>query len=219
MQTLLDWSEVWSLLIPLSILLSGKRQPATNRPIIVYIIAALAINLLCNIIWKWGVIRYDGIPYNGFLYNAHSILRFFLFDFYFSRIHKNYPAKVSKVVRVFFVIIIIVNFSFFESFYNPNSPFSSLLLSVESLLLLILCLQYYFYKFNTEEENRLAQPDFWMITGLSIYVVINFFIFLLYERLSHYSSDFAIHLWDVHNISYILLNLFIAKAFYESQHR
>lgn len=219
METVLDWSEVWSLLIPISIVLERKQQPAINRPIIVYVVLAFLINLACNIIWKWGLLTHDNIPYNGFLYNIHSIIRFFLFDFYFSKLHKNHSPAFSKVIRIVYGLFIVINFGFYEKFYDYSSPFSSLLLSIEAVLLLVLCLQYYFYKFSREEESRVAQPDFWIVTGLSIYVTLNFFIFLLYERLSRYSSEFAIQLWNVHNLSYIVLNLFLAKAFYESQHR
>lgn len=219
MQTILDWSEVWALLIPLSIVLSGKRQLLANRPVIVYVIIALLINTACNTIWKAELLLYNGIPYNGFLYNIHSIVRFLLFDIFFGKLNQSYKSVVSWVVRLVFCLFILMNFSFYEKFYDYSSPFSSVLLSLESVLLLILCLQYYFYKFSNEEDNKITQPDFWIVTGLSIYVTLNFFIFLLYNTISKHSIKFAIQLWNVHNISYILFSLFLAKAFYESQLR
>lgn len=217
MQTILDWSEVWALLIPLGVVLSGKRQSPANRPVIAYVIVALITNTACNIIWKADLLLYNSIPYNGFLYNLHSMVRFLMFDLFFGKLNQSYTSLLSWVVRSGFCLFILLNFGFYEKFYDDKSPFSSVLLSLESALLLILCLQYYFYKFTNEEDNSITQPDFWIVTGLSIYVTLNFFIFLLYDTISKYHIQFAIQLWNFHNLSYILFNLLLAKAFYESQ--
>ena len=57
--------------------------------------------------------------------------------------------------------------------------------------------------------------DFWVVTGLSIYVVINFFVFLFYVPLLTENPDLADRMWSIHNLAYITMCIFIAKAFYE----
>jgi hypothetical protein len=111
---------------------------------------------------------------------------------------------------------VVINFSFFEKFYDHLSPFSSRLLSVEAIGLLFLCMQFYISRLSTDIGTTRKQPEVWIVTGLSIYVTLNFFIFLLYDKLSQQDIAFAAGLWSVHNVSYIIMNLFIAKGFYES---
>lgn len=211
-----DWPEVWALLIPLLVLLKKGRQPAVHTPVILYIMAALLINLLIDLIWKFKWMMYGNQQYNGFLYNVHSIVRFLLFDQYFSKIQPAHATNLKRGIQVAFIAFVLINFGFFEKFFDPSTPFSGRLLCVEAILLLVLCLNYYFSRFATEEESGTRQPDFWIVTGLSMYVVINFFIFLLYSKLSQQSVPFGVALWNMHNISYIALNLFFAKAFYEA---
>ena len=57
-------------------------------------------------------------------------------------------------------------------------------------------------------------PVFLMVTGISIYFVVNFPIFLFYKSLSVDFKIFAVDIWGIHNIAYILLCIFIARFFY-----
>ncbi|HEY6062661.1 MAG TPA: hypothetical protein VIV35_03575, partial [Chitinophagaceae bacterium] len=109
------------------------------------------------------------------------------------------------------------NFIFFENFIPQGSEtFSSRLLSTEAALLLFFCLQYYIYLVIEDKTTGVTQQrGFWVVTGLSIYVAVSFFIFLFYDYLSKVTSDFAVTIWDVHNIVFILLCILIAKQFYQ----
>jgi hypothetical protein len=64
--------------------------------------------------------------------------------------------------------------------------------------------------------NYSGTPEFWVTTGLSIYVVINLPIFLFYNALSAQFEKFAIDIWNIHNLSYLILAVFLAKSFYVS---
>ncbi len=55
--------------------------------------------------------------------------------------------------------------------------------------------------------------DFLVVTGLSIYVVFNFFVFLFYVPMITENPDLANNMWDVHNAAYIILCILTAKAF------
>ena len=48
-----------------------------------------------------------------------------------------------------------------------------------------------------------------------MYVVFNFFYFLFYTTLLEKGQvHFIMFMWNFHNVSYIILCIFIAKAFY-----
>jgi hypothetical protein len=72
-----DWLEVWALFIPLLVLLTRPNQPGYIRPVIIYVIIALFLNLLIDISWKFK--PYYNFPdwfrNNNHFYNMHSIAR------------------------------------------------------------------------------------------------------------------------------------------------
>ncbi|MEO7119546.1 MAG: hypothetical protein ABIY62_00535, partial [Ginsengibacter sp.] len=150
---------------------------------------------------------------NNFFYNIHSLLRFICFSLFFYFNDKVYSRKVVLTVSLLFASFVIINFAFFENFFNYES-FSSTLFIVESFCLLIFCLLYYLHELNSDSENIRSTKEFWLVTGLSTYVVINFFVFLFYEPLLLQNSQLTVKIWNIHNLAYILLCIFIAKAFY-----
>ncbi|SEB15051.1 hypothetical protein [Pedobacter hartonius] len=213
-QMIIDWSEVWSLLIPLTILLT-KKQPAVLKPVVFYVWIALLINLATDLTWKFRHLLTETQNSNNYLYNIHSIIRFLLFSLFFIRLNQPFLVHIKKLIPVFFILFVLINFWFFESFFD-YWKFSSRLLSVEAILLLFYCLQYYLFKINDNVEVKIFNADFWIVTGLGIYVTFNFFIFLLYNELTVRLQYFAISLWSFHNISFVIFNVFIAKGLYDS---
>ncbi len=113
-----------------------------------------------------------------------------------------------------FVIIIFIIVKPMSSFlFDYNSD----LHAAEAAILLFYCLQHYVYLAQAEQISYPNSRSVgWIVAGLTIYVGINFFIFLFYSTLIKISKDFSIVIWDVHNASYVLLCCFIAKGFYES---
>lgn len=226
LQQILDWSEVWALLIPIIIFIHGKRREKWILPLKYYLLAALVINLAANIIWKrlrlnidgwmqeniYFFYNEDGSLNNTVLYNIHSILRFIFFAWFFYYLGKIFRT-VNRVIPPLFFLMSAITFVF----YKDIRDFSSLLLGTEAALLLIYCLLYYFNILRDEDSNIKRLPSFWAVTGLSIYVVINFPIFLFYTVLSRQSENFAVDIWDVHNISFILLCIFISKSVYAAK--
>ena len=72
------------------------------------------------------------------------------------------------------------------------------------------------------QEDELIEkkdPAFWLITGISIYTVISFPLFLFYSVLSVKFKHFAVGIWDLHNFAYCLLSIFIARYFYAVSHQ
>lgn len=214
-QLLLDWSEVWAVCIPAAILLT-KKQPAVLKPVVFYVWTALAINILIDLTWKLRNVIPTEYNSNNYLYNLHSVIRFFLFSIFFIGLKQPFLVRFKKLLPFLYLVFLMVNFAFSEDFFNYWA-FSSRLLSVEAICLLFYVLQYYLYKITESVETYSFKADFWIVTGLGIYVTINFFIFLLYNDLEVRMQNFAVTLWNVHNITYIVFNIFLAKGFYESR--
>ena len=213
-QYLLNWSEVWGILIPLFTLLGfKKKQPNLIVPIITYLCLALLMNLLADLIADFKTVFPAFLKSNNPIYNIHSIVRFTCFTIFFTSIKKEPVSTLKKIVIFIMCLFIIINFIFYENFFNYYI-LSGSLLAVESYLLLILCMEYYLAELNDEVENILSKKNFWIVTGLSIYVAVNFFIFLFYIPMIKENQLLAAQMWNVHNVAYLILCILIAKSFY-----
>jgi len=223
LEKLLGWSEVWALLIPLTIFFL-RRKHISNllKPVVIYLWIALALNSIADFSWQFQ--RTLNLPQwarnNLPVYVVHSIARLLLFSWFFNRLKQPFLVNIKKLVPVLFLIFVVIYFSFIKSFKSLYGEFNSPLHATEAALLLFYCLQYYWFLLKQEETHfSRTRSVGWIVAGLTIYVAVNFFIFLFYDALmktSERSWNFAYHIWDVHNISYIVLCCFIAKAFYDS---
>lgn len=212
-----NWSEFWALLIPLYFIIRAKSIPSYLKPVKIYVILALPLNLFAVLIQiykaDWGFHDGDFLWSNNFLYNAHSILRLILFSWFFLLLRQRFLHRVKAILPFIFIALALINFIFFEQF--ATTILSSRLLATEAAILLFYCLAYFIYLLIEERGTPLKkQPGFWVVTGLSIYVSANFFIFLSYNYLYERGfMVFATDIWDVHNVSYVILCICIAKAF------
>lgn len=209
----LDWSEIWALLIPLTVLLFHRKQPDSLKPVIIYLWLALLINIVIDAIMGYNVYYPDTTKSNNPFYNAHSIIRFICFSIFFIKLPQGSFLKLKKLLALLSVVFILFNFSFSENFFNPDH-LSGNLLAAEAYLLLVYCMQYYLSELRSDSDTILSGPDFWVVTGLSIYVVINFFVFLFYVPMLDVNPLLADNIWNVHNIAFIIFCIFITKAFY-----
>ncbi|MDQ6901937.1 MAG: hypothetical protein M3139_02855 [Bacteroidota bacterium] len=213
LRLMLDWSEVWALLLPLIVLIFKRNQPHYLKPVIIYLFFAFFINLAGDIIGDFTRALPQWLQSNNILYNVHSTIRFICFSYFFLLLKQPSFITLKKVIPFISLFIIIINFKYLETFANPGH-LSGNLLATEAYFLLIYCVLYYLAKLRSEEDDLTWGPDFWVATGLSIYVVVNFFVFLFYVPMIEQNSKMADHIWDVHNVAYIILCIFIAKAFY-----
>jgi hypothetical protein len=217
---ILNWSEIWVLLIPLIVLLWSKNNHKYLLPIRKYLFVALILNitivLISELKGKWGLTENDFFWNNNVFYNISSIVRLLLFAWFFILLRQRFMHRVKAIIPFAFLLFVFINFIFFEKFVPQGDYewFSSRLLATEAALLLFYCLQYFIYLIIEEKTTHLkTEPGFWVVTGLSIYVAANFFIYLFYEYLSKVTADFAVNVWDVHNIAFIILCVCIAKQF------
>lgn len=223
LQQLLDCSEIWALFIPLFFMTGDKKKVAYLKPVRIYVWIAIIISVLIIVISKRN--QWFGFPEhpnpswlgsNNFLYNLHSVVRFLLFSWFFILLDQKILSRGKRLIPILFLLCFFINFIFFEDFFNYWS-FSGRLLSIEATILLFYCLLYYMHMLRDDESSFRASPSFWVVTGLSIYVVVNIPIFLFYAALLKQFEDFTVGIWDIHNISFIIFCIFLAKAFYESR--
>lgn len=217
--TILDWSEVWALLIPLTVILWKKNKTTYLKPVRFYVFITLVLNLAIDLIAEykvaWGIRQGDFFWSNNFIYNFHSIIRLLLFAWFFILLRQRFMHRVKSIIPFGFLAFVLINFIFYENFF-PQGPFSSRLLSTEAALLLFYCLQYFIFLMIEDKPVKPShQPGFWVVTGLSIYVAVSFFIFLFYAYLSDAKRNFAVNIWDIHNVVFIILCITIAKQFYQ----
>ena len=216
LQHALDWSEIWALLIPLVVLFFRRGQPNFFRPVISYLWLALLINAVGIILWQYNIGKsLEEMISNNPLYNLHSVIRFCCFCYFFLLLKQRHFVFLKKVLPLIFVCFLCVNFFFFESFFLRDH-LSGNLLSAEAFLLLVYCMLYYISQLREEVERFRSGKAFWVVTGLAIYVVINFFVFLFYVPLITENPDIAERMWNIHNIAYILFCIFMSKAIYVS---
>jgi hypothetical protein len=212
LQLALDWSEIWAMIIPLSILLFRRQQPVSLRPVVIYLWLGFLINVGIDIIMAINVYLDRAALSNNPLYNIHSVIRFSCFSFYFIHLQKNSFTRLKGLLALGAIVFLMINFIFFEDFFNPNS-FSGSLLTVEAYLLLVYCMLYYLAELK-DDENPFNGPHFWVVTGLAIYLVTNFFVFLFYIPMLNVNTHLAVNIWNIHNIAFIIFCFFIARAFY-----
>lgn len=211
----LDWSEVWALLFPLAVLQFRRQQHREMKPVILYVWLGFLINIAIDTIMAINIYFPNDYLSNNLFYNLHSVVRFACFSVYFMQLQPGSFKRTKRVMAIGSVLFLVINFAFFEDFFSYNF-LSGNLLAMEAYLLLVYCMLYYLTELNNDKDGIFDTPHFWIVTGLGIYVVINFFVFLFYLPMINVNIHLAVDIWNVHNVAFIIFCLFLTKAFYGS---
>jgi len=214
------WTEVWALFIPLSVFFIKRKQiPPLFKPVIYYLFIALVLTALSDFSWRMKL-RLNLPPWasnNIPLYHLNFIFQLLMFAWFFNRLNEPFLRKVKKALPYVFMAFVLVNFTIIRPIDSFIFDYSSELNAAEAAILLFYCLQHYVYLAQAEQVSYpYSRAVNWIVAGLTIYVGVNFFIFLSYSTLIKFSKDFSIGIWDVHNYSWILLCCLIAMGLYES---
>lgn len=211
-----DWLEVWAILIPLLVLVKKPHQPVYLQPVVYYLFTALFLNTVINLIWKRGDLGLNTtFDNNNPVYNFHSIFRLIFFSVFFIHLKQPFLTGVKMIIPFIFIFFVVINFIFFEDYFQLK--ISTRLHTVESGILLFYCLQYYLFRLKDEQSSYTKMPDFWFVTGLSIFVVISFPIYLFYDPILDLGDNFVNTIWQVQKAAFLIFCLFIAKAFYTNE--
>ncbi|MEO6188877.1 MAG: hypothetical protein ABIO77_08530 [Ginsengibacter sp.] len=185
---------------------------------VVYILLALPINIIADIIGDFHKNLPDlyWLQVNIYLYNIHSVIRFVCFSYFFIQLRQEYYSKFKKIIPILYLLFLVIDLGWFENFFSSTSIGSHLFL-VEAFLLMTYCLLYYLSKARDDQDEFTSTPDIYVVTGLSIFVVTNFFVYLYYDSMMQSNHKMADDIWIVPNVAYVILCLFIAKAFTASK--
>lgn len=215
-QILLDWSEVWALLIPLTMIVLFHPKGKQAGWLKAYIIMGLFFNSFAiffvefpNLVPEWMKVR--GIANNNIFYNLHSFTRAILLSLFILSIRVIRFQHFLRALLAIYMGLVIVNFAFYESSFFLSTQ----LFTAESVLLLIMCLSYFFSAIQDESNtNWLRQPAFLVCAGIALYEVITFFIFLFFYPLSLKDAAFFTVTMRVYLAAFILFCLFLSWALY-----
>jgi hypothetical protein len=211
------WSETWAFLIPIGVWAFRKTDMRTMNPVLAYAFTGFILFFAANFSWRMKA-RLD-LPNwfedNNFLYNILSVIRVLLFTRYMKQqddfgFRKWYPATTMV-----YVALLLINFSFLESFLK----FSNNAHIMEVIYLLLLSVYTLIIYLRSDSTDFMRKPVFWVMSGLLIYEAVNLFVFGIYAKIAKTDAAFAFRLWDVHNVSHVVLCILMAKAFYVSGKR
>lgn len=213
----MDWSESWSILIPLLVYWFHKAQPRYMRPVMFYLIAALILNLAADTIAYFALALHpDPSAWwysNTRIYNLHNLIRFAFFSAFFYRLGVAFQKWVSWSAVIFVAGAIGIEIFVGESVFSRTS-INSMLHTLEALLLLVLCLFYYLSSVSADDVRPFRRKSFWQVTAIAVYCVANFFVFLFYSPLLKANPTDTYRLWTLHNVAFVLSCIFTAIALY-----
>ena len=116
-----------------------------------------------------------------FIYDIFTVVEFSLFSWFFYLIVHNILIKKA----IFPLIAIFCTFSLSLYIFLPeNTSFSSKLVGVESVLIITMCIYYFFDQLK--QSNTLliySSINFWVIISFLIYISGTFFLFIYADSL------------------------------------
>jgi len=219
LQFIRDWSEVWALLIPLLVIIIRKPGEKHIRLLAWYVILGFLLNFTATFMLEfyrlvpaWMYI--DGRVNNNMPYNIHSVVRVLFFSWYIITVRSYGFSAFLKILLAAYGVFVLINFIFIE----PLFFLSTRLFAAESIVLLVMCLSYFFRSIQDESQtNWLKHTSFLAVAGISLYEVITFFIFLFFYPLSEKDPAFFVVTMRIYNITFVLLCILLALALNKSR--
>lgn len=218
LQFLRDWSEVWALLIPLTVILVYKPRGNNLRPLVLYSILAFVFNFLAIFMVEYYyLIPRSWMKYgNNIFYNLHSFIMVLFISWYIIAVRSYKYLVLLKSLLAVYLAFVLVNFTFWES----PMILSTHHFTVGSIVLLVMCLFYFFSSMLEESQiNWLRHPSFIICAGVCLYEAITFFIFLfiypLYNTTNDKELSFAMLMMRVYQISFVIFCILLAIGLYQ----
>jgi hypothetical protein len=213
---IIAWSEVWALLIPLAIIIAFKPGGAYTWILITYVVLAFLLNVTITISAQFNHLMPSWLKNNNILYNIHSVLRVIMFTLYIVNVRLAKWKTIFYGLLALYLAFVIINFSLLSTPFLLNTR----LFSVESVVLLVVCLAYFFHSIQDESEtNWLRHPSFLVCAAIIIYEGITFFIFLFFYPLHTKDPEFAVATMTIYAITFVIFCILLAMALYKSRRK
>ncbi len=219
-QFLLNWSEVWALLIPLIVMLVFKPKGPDLKWLSLYTVSAFILNFLAVFVIEY----YDLVPSwmnirgNNIYYNLHSLVMVIFFSLYIIQTWKYRHTIILKIILAVYLVLVLCNFAFRE----PPYKLSTLHFTAGSIVLMAFCLLYFFHTILEEgQTNRLKHPSFMVCAAVCLYQAITFFIFLfiypMFDNAPGKDYSFAMLMMRIYQASFVVFCILLAIALYRSR--
>jgi len=207
-----EWAEVWSLLIPLAILIAYRPINKLVRPVRIYILIAFVLNLIAVALYVFHKQLPNFLGNNNVFYNLHSVARVIFFGWFFIAIRAPKNLLHYKILLGIFLILLFVNFIFLES----PLYLSSRLHTAEALILIVMCSAFFLQTMQDDSEtNWLKHSSFFVCAGIGLYEVTTLFIYLFFYQLSSNDLWFGWITMTIRKICFVILCLAIGSTLYQ----
>ena len=144
--------------------------------------------------------------------NAFTILEYSLFTYLvFIELQNKTIKKIIILLSALFYFICIYN-------YISTTPhFDSMNVTVESILIISYCIYFFFEQINIPRVTFIySSHQFWIISGILIYLASTFFLFMQADSLS---KEVRRGFWIIAILSQIIRNLFFLIALLTQNHK
>lgn len=176
------------------------------------VFALLIVNVIIEIISRF--FGDSGINF-GVVFHVFTVLEFFLLSLFFASFFKSYfnPFIIYLIIPVFFIV------AYLDYRINGLNSISNFSTSVESIILSLYALFFYYYALKKLIfENLLSTPVFWINTAVLFYFSGNFVLFVFGNYLTRVDGDTYIFLWAIiHSFFNVLYNVFLTIGFWKAK--
>lgn len=147
-------------------------------------------------------------------FHLWTIIEFFLLGLIFYRVFTHHLSKKAIIVTIIaFVAFAVINALFIQTIYE----FNTIARAVESFLLILLALLFFYKVFQESTVMRLEKyPMFWINSGILVYFCGSFFLFIFSNYILEQSRNELYAYWGIHSALNIVLNLFFAMGLWYS---
>ena len=191
-------------------LLTSKKTLSKDM---VFILIFCLIQLFCNTgatIIERAALQSDVhlLKNNYWVYKLNSTACFLVVFYLFSK-----RLIFFKPVAIYTLLLLYLTASSFLIIGGDGiSQFNSLSAALESLIIVSMCLYFFYSKLiNTSEEISIPETSiFWCVVGIFTYYAGAFFIFISYKYLIDTDSSTVAVLWRFHNILLFICSLYIS---------
>lgn len=194
----------FSTLIPIIAgIIFYKRINKPLRTLLVYLSASLIINVAGIILSNRNI---NNLP----LLHFYTIVELVTVMFYYLRAFG--PGKTDmwiKGVMIFFPVLCVLNFCFFQSIYEFNTYTRPL----EALIIILFTAYYFSVQSNLKHPELITKSGSLVAAGFMIYFCSSLFQFIFSNIVSHKaSSNIKWFIWDLHATFVLIMYLLFFRA-------
>lgn len=141
---------------------------------------------------------------SSILFDVYTIVEFCFFAYFFYLITNNKKIRVLILPAA----IILTVFAVVDHFFLPNSSATT---GLQSILIIAMCIYYFFDQLKQPSLFLTYTINFWVIISFLIYLSGTFFLYIMYDNTTH-DKQFARHYAVINSSFNILKNILLSVA-------